>query len=82
MSLMKQLSPTTTENTMTAQEVSLQEEEEVTIEQQSFRGLQSQEIANGRTSKVWWFVLWIDRLGQSNGQRSKQVKSTVKAAYG
>ena len=82
MSLMKQLSATTTGNTMTAQEVSLQEEEEGIMEQQRFRGLQSHKIANERTRKVWWLVLWIDRLGQSDGQRSKQVKSTVKAAYG
>ena len=76
---MKQLSATTTGNAMTAQ---VQEEEEGTMEQQRFKGLQSQEIANGRTSKVWWLVVWIDRLGQSDGQRSEQVKSTVKAAYG
>ena len=67
MSLMKQLSATTTGNTLTAQEVSLQEEEEGTMEQQRFRGLQSQLGVNGRTSKVWWLVLWIDRLGQSDG---------------
>ena len=39
MSLMEQLSATTTGNTMTAQEVSLQEAEEGTMEQQRFRGL-------------------------------------------
>ena len=39
---MKQLSATTTGNKMTAQEVSLQEAEEGTMEQQRFRGLQSQ----------------------------------------
>ena len=38
----------------------------------------------GGVQKVWWLklVLWIDRLGQSDGQRSKQVMSTVKADYG
>ena len=41
---MKQLSATTTGNTMTAQEVSLQEEKEETVEQQRLRGYQSQEI--------------------------------------
>lgn len=39
----KQLSATTTGNTMTAQEMSLQEEEE-TVEHQRLRGFQSQEI--------------------------------------
>ena len=50
---------------------------EGTMELPRFRGLQSQEI-----SEVWWLVLWIDRLSQSDGQRSEQVKSTVKADYG
>ena len=78
---MKQLSATTTGNTMTTQKVSLQEAEEGTMEQQRFRGV-AISGDNGRTSKIWWLVLWIDRLGQSDGQRSEQVMSTVKADYG
>ena len=80
MSLMKQLSATTTGNTMAAQEVSLQEVEEGTMEQQRFRGLQSQEIM-GEQAKSGGLYSGL-RLGQSDGQRSEQVMSTIKADYG
>ena len=78
MSLMNQLSATTTGNAMTAQEVSLQEAEEGTMEQQRFRGLQSQEIMEeqAKSGGLYSGLIDLDNL------MSEQVMSTVKADYG
>ena len=72
MSLMKQLSATTTGNTMTAQEVSLQEEEEGTMEQQRFRGLQSQEIMEeqAKSGGLYSGLIDLDNLMDKGANKS------------
>ena len=85
---MRQLSATTTGNTMTAQEVSLQEEEEGTMEQQRFRGLQSQEImeeqakSGGLYSGLIDLDFLMDKEANRSSPQSKQSMASMQQKGG
>ena len=83
---MKQLSATTTGNTMTAQEVSLQEEEEGTMEQPRFRGLQSQEIMEEQAKSGGLYSglidLAMDKGANKSSPQSKQTMASMQQKGG
>ena len=68
---------------MTAQEVSLQEEEERTMEQQRFRGLQSQEIMEeqARSGGLYSGLIDLDNLmdkgANKSSPQSKQPMASI-----
>ena len=77
---MTQLSATTTGNMMTAQEVSMQEAEEGTMEQLRFRGLQSQEIMEGQVKSggLYSGLIYLDNLMDKGANKSSpQSKQTM-----
>ena len=77
---MEQLSATTTGNTITAQEVSLQAAEEGTMEQQRFRGLQSREIMEeqAKSGGLYSELIDLDNLMDKGANKScPQSKRTM-----
>ena len=77
---MEQLSATTTGYMMTAQEVSLQEAEEGTMEQQRFRGLQSWEIMEeqAKSGGLYSGLIDLDNLMDKGANKScPQSKQTM-----
>ena len=85
---MKQLSATTTGNTMTAQEVSLQEVGEGTMEQHRFRGLPSQEVMEeqAKSGGLYSELIDLDNLMDKGANKScphsKQTMASVQQKGG